>query len=126
MTISNAIDTARLVRPNRIPFELYLYWINEIEGRIQADVFLLESSDIHRYTMQDNDTTLLAKFPHDSIYVDYLVMQIDYYNKETDLYAVSRANFDESYTRFVKWYVDSYVPANDIPEYEQEESIYGN
>ena len=55
MKIQEAIDWADEMKPNAFTSEAKLAWLNALEGRIAADVFLMAPAEIAalRYTEED-------------------------------------------------------------------------
>lgn len=112
MTIEKAAALAIMQKPCRMPFELFVYWTDELEKRIQSEIFLTPAEEIRCHGMAGKDEELLAPKPYDGIYVSWLLCQIDWYNQEMEKYQYSMQRFTEQWTRFTKWWMDRHLPAN--------------
>ena len=113
MTITRAIALADELCPNAYSDDVKLQWINQIEGRLALEVFLMavaEVQDNFQYTTVD-DTELLVKSPHDDIYTWWLRSQIDLAHAEYDKAANDTAMFEAAWTEFVVWFCQRYDPA---------------
>lgn len=113
MKIQEAIDWADEMKPNAFTSEAKLAWLNALEGRIAADVFLMAPAEIAalRYTEEDMETELLVAPPHDDIYTLWLQAKIDEANGEYNKYANSMQIYNEHYGNFVRWFAGLYEPA---------------
>ena len=62
MKIQEAIDWADEMKPNAFTSKVKLAWLNALEGRIAADVFLMAPAEIAvlRYTEEDMGAELLV------------------------------------------------------------------
>ena len=114
MTIGKVIRLADALKPNAIGLEQKYQYINEVEGMIQSDVMLRRSDDIRVYDMNaDNETTeLLAKPPHDKIYIAYLSAMIDFANGEYNKYANTIEVFNTYLAEYHRWYFKHFHPAD--------------
>ena len=111
MTAREAIERARVFRPNAAKDEVMLSWLSELEGRVHVEIFLLDVHDTA--PIFDMDTELFAKYPHDAIYEAYLIMQTDLYHKEYDAFSASRMRFDELWGVFARYMATYHRPADD-------------
>ena len=92
MKIKDAIAWADEVKPNAFTERVKFEWLNALEGKIAADVFLLAPAEVRtlRYVYpEDLETELLVGPPHDDIYTLYLQAKIDEANGEYNKYANS-------------------------------------
>lgn len=96
MTINEAIERVDSLFPNPYSNEQKTRWLSELDGQI-----LLERGDaIVTYTYPDDgETELLITAPYESLYCDYLISQMNLYQREIDTYNVYatmfRKNLDE-------------------------------
>jgi len=114
MTIRGAIERVDEVKPNAFGNETKLNWINDLEGRIAADVFLMDIAEIralHYKFPEDMDTELLVTPPHEDIYTLWLLAKIDEANGEYNKYANSIRIYNEHFGNFVRWFASVYEPA---------------
>jgi len=118
MTAREAINAADVLKLNDFPDKAKIAMIDEIEGRIQTEVMLLDPSEISRVEIEDADKQLLAPAPYDRLYVDWLICQIDRYNGEYNKYANTVEMFNNSLDLFAAYYIEKYRPAD--RKYERE------
>ena len=118
MTIRDAIELADEMKPNAFSNKVKLFWINALEGRVAADVFLMAPAEIAalHYTEEDMETELLVLPPHDDIYPLWLQARIDEANGEYNKYANSMQIYNEHYGNFVRWFAATYEPAQGYPD----------
>lgn len=114
MTLKECIDFVEGIKPSAFTNEQKTRWINEIEGRVQTEVFLWDPTTNHTtYTYDDNkNTELFVKPPYEKIYYEYLSAMIDYANGEYDKYQNTMAMFEEAWIAFKKWFINTYHPAD--------------
>lgn len=116
MTITEAIARVDALKPNRFEEIDKVKWLSELDGKIKIEVIdtheggqdvefkpYNESTDV-------NNTVLLAKEPHENIYVLWLEAKIDYYNAEFKRYNNSSIAFNSAYTEFVRHYHKTHMP----------------
>lgn len=116
MTLKTLIDLVDELKPNAISNTVKTHWVNEAEGLVQTEVFLLAIEEIVSYTYAtDQNTELLVEPPHDKLYIPYLAAQIDFYHKEYEDYMNAKAMFDEYFREFSAWYARTYRPADTHP-----------
>ena len=82
MTYRKAISRANALRPNTFTDEQKFAWLAELDAQIAGTLRVDVQPDPF-----PEDAELWMPFPHDNVYVLYLVAMIDYYNQETNLYA---------------------------------------
>lgn len=112
MRLAEVIAQVDDIKPNAFSNEAKTLWINEIEGKVQTDVFLLAVDNITQYTYEeDKDTVLLVNPPHDKLYREYLTARIDYANGEYNKYQNTMQMFNEFWNEFVIWFARNYRPA---------------
>ena len=113
MKIQEAIDWADEMKPNAFTSKVKLAWLNALEGRIAADVFLMAPAEIAvlRYTEEDMGAELLVAPPHDDIYTLWLQAKIDEANGEYNKYVNSMQIYNEHFGNFVRWFASLYEPA---------------
>ncbi len=87
-------------------------WVNEIEGRVQTDIYFLEPEDTVRYDEQNLAVDLLVPEPFSKLYRYFLYMMIDLANAEIKRYANSYELFNEAYEEYSGWYGSRVAPSN--------------
>lgn len=113
MKLKQVIENVYETKPDAFSNETKTRWLNELEGRIQSEVFLFRPDNITTYTWEENqDTDLFVKEPYAGIYEDYLTARIDLGNGEYDKYQNSKAKFEENFTAFKVWFIQTYHPAD--------------
>lgn len=113
MDIKTAIKIADEMKPNAFSVTVKTQWINEVEGKVQTDIFLLASEELTFYDAgEDQETELLVKPPHDRLYWAYLIAMIDLANEEYKKYANSVQVFNSFWSEFERWYTERFRPAD--------------
>lgn len=113
MTLKECIEYVDLIKPNAFDEATKTRWVNELEGRVQTEVFLFGPHNITTYTWDRNqDTELFVKPPYEDIYYEYLQARIDYANGEYDKYENTMAMFEAKWTDFKVWFIYTYHPAD--------------
>lgn len=117
MTLSEVMTRVDEIKPNAFSNEVKTSWMNEVEGMVQTEVFLFNPVDVVQYSYEeDKDKTLLVDPPHDKLYAPYLEARIDYANGEYNKYQNTMQLFNQFYGEFMRWYADTYRPADAYKE----------
>ena len=80
MKVKDAIAAADAVKPNAFSEETKFQWLRRLEGRLQAEVFLMAPAQVRELDLQypaDMDRELLVDPPYDDLYPLYLQARID-------------------------------------------------
>lgn len=112
--ICDVMQSVAELRPHSFGDDRLLRWLNLLEGKIAADVFLMSIGDIQnlKYRLpEDMETELLVNHPHDDIYEYWLMAQIDMANGEFDRYQNSMAMYNAALDSFTAWFAQTYEPA---------------
>lgn len=113
MTINQVIQAVDGMKPHSFSEDVLTMWINELEGMVQTDIFLIAHQDIVTYTYDENkDSELLVKAPHSKIYVYYLCAMIDFANNDYDKYGNTMDLFNKFYADYMRWYALTVNPAS--------------
>lgn len=128
MTVKELFNFIKGVRPGFAFTDAQLtVWLNEIEGHVQTDIWLLEPAvdetqtglveydstiDTETGEMVDANHELLVPFPWNKLYRYFLLMSIDLANGEYQRYANSYELFNEAYEEYAGWYAQHVSPAN--------------
>jgi hypothetical protein len=116
MTITEAIARIDSLKPNRFSEIDKIYWLNELDGKIKAEVIdTHEGSELVQFEPYNdktkaNKTELIVKQPHENIYILWLETKIDYYNAEYTRYNNSSIAFNSAYMDFVRAYHKDHKP----------------
>lgn len=114
MKAKEVIQRADRIKPNSFTDEDKLEWLGTLEGRLMADVVLLGPEELEARRLvypEDMERELLAQWPHDAMYVQWLMAKIDEANGEYNKYQNSMEIYNEYYAKFVHWFVETYEPA---------------
>ena len=112
-TLQSVLELIDSIKPNAFSDEAKTAWVNEVEGLVQTEVFLLAVEDVVQYQWPaDSGATLLAKPPHDKIYWVYLSAMVDFGNGEYDKYQNTMQMFNQFFGEYMRWYARTYNPAD--------------
>lgn len=124
MTVRELFDFIKGVRPGfAFSDAQMMVWLNEIEGKVQTDIMLLDPAVNEDGTVTglveydvttDMDTELIVPFPWNKLYRYFMLMSIDLYNGEFQRYGNSFAQFNEAYEEYAAWYAQNIAPANGL------------
>lgn len=113
MILSEVIDRVDAIKPNAFDNDAKTMWINECEGMVQTEVFLLATEEIITYTYADDESAeLLVRPPHDKLYISYLMAMIDFANGEYNKYQNTMQLFNAQFSEFMRWFAQNYRPAD--------------
>ena len=111
ITVKAILDYVDELKLNNFSRNTKLMWLNEIEYRVQTDVMLFAAESVG--TVPDDDNyELLVPAPFYEIYYDYLFMKISEHVEESAGQNNRAATFDKAFTRFMRWWADTYHPAD--------------
>ena len=110
-TIKQIINRVDAVKPNAFDLETKMAWLTELDGKIAADLFLMNIADIRQLECRNAEHEALVGYPHEDIYDHYLAAKIDMANGEYDKYQNSMAMYNASYSNFACWFLNTYDPA---------------
>jgi hypothetical protein len=113
-TIQEIIERVDERKPNAFSQKAKIAWIAELDGKIAADVMLMNINDVRQfnYAYPENlSSEPLIEFPHDSIYDLWLGAKIDFENGEYTKYQNSMEQYNAHYNNFVHWFASTYEPA---------------
>lgn len=114
MKVREAIERVDEVKPNAFDSKAKIFWLNALEGRIAADLFLLAPVEIRQLQYrfpEDMETELLVTAPHEDIYILWLQAKIDEANGEYNKYQNTMQIYNEYYGSFLRWFAGTYDPA---------------
>lgn len=111
MKLREAINALKMMRDIRAEDELYYLWINELEGKVQTEIMLMDIMDVIQYSEEQYDATLMVLPPHDTMYVDWIVYKAAEYYGEYDRAQYLYATFEKKYRAYAAWYMNRYRPA---------------
>lgn len=113
-TIQEIIKRVDENKPNAFAPLTKMKWISDLDGKIAADVFLMDIAQIRelQYVGEEGlKKEPLVSYPHDDIYDLWLEAKIDAANGEYNRYQNTMQLYNESYGNFVRWFASVYEPA---------------
>lgn len=106
MTVQEIIDRVDRVKSNAYTNDDKLMWLNEVEGRVQTEIFLLRIDEVKQIGSVMDE--LLVPFPYDMLYDFYLQAMVDFHNREYNEYANTSELFNQKWNDFELWYTTHY------------------
>lgn len=109
--IISRVDDAR---PNGYSEQTKLRWLAALEGKVAADVFLMDIAQIQELEPKWPEglkRETLVSFPHDDIYDTWLEAKILAADKEYSDYQNAIEYHNGHFSNFVKWFARVYRPA---------------
>lgn len=120
MTLQQIYDYVDEIKPNAFSDQTKTIWMNEIEGKVQTEVFLLNEAECREYAWPDDQNTVpLVEPPHSKIYGEYIIARIDYANGEYDKYQNTMQMFNAFWGEFCRWFATRYRPADRWGKYNE-------
>lgn len=113
MKLSELLAAVDEIKPNAFSPAAKTTWINEAEGYVQTDIFLLAPAETRQYVWpEDAETELLAAAPHHKLYWAYLSAMIDFANGEYGKYQNSMQLYNAFLGEYMRWYARHIHPAD--------------
>ena len=113
MTLRECIESVDELIPNSFSNETKTKWLNEVEGKVQTEVFLLGPEEIKTYTYDEcAEHELLVDPPHSKLYEPYLIAKIQFANGEYGAYQNTFQMFNQFWNEFVCYFARLYRPAD--------------
>lgn len=121
MTIQKAIDTADRLRPNQYSIQEKVEWLSALDKKVYNEVMKIsvgmEEGEFAGYDEgTELDMELLINDIYADAYVDFLISQYDYYNREMGMYNNSATIFNTKYQAYCSWYRRNNMPIQHTPE----------
>ena len=116
MNIQEALDFADGLKPNMMPAQMKIAFLQEIDQLIYKEILLKhehteEQEVLPEYdTDTDRGTELLVPDPYSMLYPYWLMSKIDLQNLEMDKYNNDRALFENAYNTMQDWWTRTYMP----------------
>ena len=111
MTVSQVIVQTQAVRPDLYTNEQITEWLADVDGQLAAE--LLHTEPVRYSYPSDSERELLVPFPYDRLYHLYVIAMIDFYNRETDLYANDMEAYNNAMEDYRKYYRRTNRPSAD-------------
>ena len=98
MTATVLFERLRKLKP--VPAEIddtiLLDWLNQVEGQILHEIFLLALSEITPYSATPTEA-LAAPYPYDGIYLMWMEAQVDFANGEYERYTNTMQRYNTAW-----------------------------
>lgn len=108
MTISEVLVDIGKVKPSQYDHATLIRWLSELDGRVHEDIMSWFEGCPEKpefpYKPGDQLASLLIPFPHEDLYIKWLMAKIDYHNADFERYNNSMMMFDEAWRGFVDAY----------------------
>ena len=115
-SISEVIEQVDILKPNQFTEIQKIQWLSECDCMIFNEVIAQHTGHYGEFTGYaadtDRDTVLLAEPPHDVMYRQYLMAQIDLANQEYARYNNTSGLFNTMYRDFCAWYTRNHMPVS--------------
>ncbi len=110
MKIREAITQVDDLYANAYSEEDKIKWLQEIENKIYREVVLTHENEVEMTDFSDDENELIAPIPYDSLYINYIIAQINKFNNETVRYNNAMTIFNQEYYEFANWYNRTNLP----------------
>ena len=108
MTIRELFDYIMFVKPHLFSDEVLTMWLNELEGRVQLDIYLLAPAELKSYELpEDENTELLVGLPHTGIYRYWLEAMVDLERGEYQKYQNTMEAFNAAWNEYACWFAET-------------------
>lgn len=118
MTARQIIDRVNEIKPNAFTDAVKLAWLNELEGRVAAEVLLMPPAEIKGAALTMTSVPLVDP-PYDDMYVHWLEARIDESNGEYSKYQNTMQRFNACFSEFVCWFCQTWDPAQGYVDEER-------
>ena len=116
MNIQEALDFADGLKPNMMPAQMKIAFLQEIDQLIYKEILLkhehtAEQEVLPEYdTDTDRGTELLVPDPYSMLYPYWLMSKIDLQNLEMDKFNNDNALFESAYMELQDWWNRTFMP----------------
>ena len=110
------------MKPNAFTQEEKFNWLAALDSKIALELMLMSPQDMEQIRLrypEDLGRELLVGFPHDEVYPLYLMARIDEMNGEYNKYANSSAIYNQYYSDFACWFLQTWDPAQSYFDREE-------
>ena len=106
MRVQEAIEKADRLRPNRFSDMEKIEWLSMLDGQVYDEVISRYEENVDvvfdGYDEEHMNEDLLIPDTYAKVYVDYLMAQIDFYNRDMGMYNNQIAVFSNGYQDFLR------------------------
>ena len=103
MTVKAIIDHIDKIKPNTFDTEAKMFWLNEVEGKISAELFLKSENEIKKLTGEDDELSALQCYS--SVYIYYVIAMMDFLCGEFEKYNASSAAYNKAMSDYAKYVI---------------------
>lgn len=115
MTLSEAIEQVKTLKPNAYSEEALTVWLNQLEAMVQSEVHGVDPASIRVFQWGlDGDSELTICKPYDNAYVEWIGAKIDFNNKEYGAYNNAVDVFNSTYDEYKKYWRRTHNPLDNI------------
>lgn len=103
MTVKDLIDAVDELVENPFSTAVKLRLVNELQGKIQMEVFLVDAKDVEAVDIDDIETEeLMLPEARVSLYIAWMRAMLYWYMGEYDVYQNEKAVFDADWNDLVR------------------------
>lgn len=111
MLVREACEMVDMLSPNKIPFEMKLYWLRNLEKEIWETLIMThEDATEERFSVKDGESRLIVDSPYDEVYTAFLRMKIDEVNNDITRYENSRLLYNRIMSEYRAYYNRTHMP----------------
>ncbi len=115
MTLSEAIEQVKTLKPNAYSEEALTVWLNQLEAMVQSEVHGVDPENIVSFNWgSDGDSLLTICKPDDHAYGEWISAKIDFNNKEFGAYNNGVDVFNNTYDEYKKFWRRNHNPLDNI------------
>ena len=104
MTIETCMQLVDDMLPSRVPVEVKLRFLGEVEGKVRVELLGEEPGDALAFGGDTPlDTELSAPCPFDQLYWQYLLAMVSHVCGDSTRYESAAILFNSSYQSYGKW-----------------------
>ena len=108
MKIKDLLAYTREMAPNVLPDSLLLAWINELEGRVMIDIYLMDPLEVKIYSLpEDEETQLLVPVPHTAMYRHWMKTMVALENGEYQKCQNLMEVFNSAWNEYACWHAET-------------------
>ena len=114
MTILEAIQRVDALKPNAYTQHDKVKWLSALDGKVQIEVFDTHHDSPAAFWEYTDDTALDTQlripFPYDDVYEPWLMLNIDWMNREIGSFNNNTAVFNARYLEFRQFWNRTHRP----------------
>ena len=116
MTIQEALDKTDELKPNMMSRPMKINFLQELDQQIYEEILLTHKHEPAEEVLpeysddSDPGTVLLVPDRYAKVYVYWLMCQIDWQQREMDMYNNDRAHYEAAYAEMQDWWNRTRMP----------------